>query len=322
MDEGECGKIVELCDKENGEYWKYVWPIITTLDHFKGLYGYLKQRDMVPDFLAHGDMALVRKVIVETGLLETSELGECGSMYGAIALSLKNDRHDRAASLFEAASGRPHWKDKFFWFVERFFLRYPPEKDSMPLKRFLTLRRQEFNEKHPVIYETFCRGLVGMLRWKLDNPAPQKLLIDLVGQPSLLTPAAFAGGFFCVADDTGRANLIKYGYKEAIEEGLKEEYEFGGRRLWAVMVEQFPIQFSGEYPDTDEARTAVLKDFKPIKQDLEEQWTVNNAANPQAKLRMQQLAKFLDELGINVVPTVLWVIIAEYVTVPTLLDTE
>ena len=27
------------------------------------------------------------------------------------------------------------------------------------------------------------------------------------------------------ADDTFRANFIKYGYKEAIEEGLKEEYE-------------------------------------------------------------------------------------------------
>ena len=26
------------------------------------------------------------------------------------------------------------------------------------------------------------------------------------------------------ANDTDRANFIKYGYKEAIEEGLKEEY--------------------------------------------------------------------------------------------------
>ena len=28
-----------------------------------------------------------------------------------------------------------------------------------------------------------------------------------------------------LADDTDRANFIKYGYKEAIEEGLKEEYQ-------------------------------------------------------------------------------------------------
>ena len=52
----------------------------------------------------------------------------------------------------------------------------------------------------------------------------QKLLIDLVGQLSLLAPAAVAWGFLYTADDTSQANLIKYGYKEAIEEGLKEEY--------------------------------------------------------------------------------------------------
>ena len=65
----------------------------------------------------------------------------------------------------------------------------------------------------------------------------------------------------------------------------------------------------------------ALKDFKPTKQDLEEQWIVNNAQNPQAKLRMKQLAEYLNGLDINF-PTVLWVIVAEYATVPTWLDTE
>ena len=87
------------------------------------------------------------------------------------------------------------------------------------------------------------------------------------------------------------------------------------------MVSTFPNQFSGEYPGTDEARSIALKDFKPTKQDREEAWIVNNAQNPQTKLRMRQLAKYLNDLGINV-PTVLWVIVAEYATVPTLLDTE
>ena len=113
--------------------------------------------------------------------------------------------------------------------------------------------------------------------WQLDDPAPQKLLIDLVGQPYLLTPTACAGGFLLYSDDTSRANFIEYGYKEAIEEGLKEKYEWGGRRLWAVMVSKYPNQFSGEYPDTDPARACALKNFKPTKQDREEEWAKKNA---------------------------------------------
>ena len=80
-------------------------------------------------------------------------------------------------------------------FVVGFFKRYPPEKNSMPLKRFLTLYGEELSKKHPAIFETICGELVWRLRGQLDNPASQKLLIDLVGQPSLLTPVAFAEGF-------------------------------------------------------------------------------------------------------------------------------
>ena len=45
-----------------------------------------------------------------------------------------------------------------------FFARYPPEKDSMPLKRFLTLHGEEFSKKHPAIFKTICEELVGRLR--------------------------------------------------------------------------------------------------------------------------------------------------------------
>ena len=86
------------------------------------------------------------------------------------------------------------------------------------------------------------------------------------------------------------------------------------------MVRTFPDQFSGEYPSTDGARNIALKNL-PTKQDLEEAWIVNNAQNPQTKLRARQLAEYLNDLGINF-PTVLWDIVAEYLTVPTWLDIE
>ena len=66
----ELGK--EMSDEE---LLKCLCQVVTNLDHFKGLYGYLKQRKMVPGFLAHGEMVLVRKVIVETDLLETDDFG-------------------------------------------------------------------------------------------------------------------------------------------------------------------------------------------------------------------------------------------------------
>ena len=91
-----------------------------------------------------------------------------------------------------------------------------------------------------------------------------------------------------------RANFIKCGYKEAIEEGLKEEYLYGGRYLWKVMMEQFPNQFSGAYPSTDEARTAALKDFKPTKQDLEEAWAKENAP-----ILLKQLETLVTELPLS-----------------------
>ena len=72
---------------------------------------------------------------------------------------LSQDRHDRVAGLFEAAQGRPAWKDKFDWFVHGFFVRYTPEKDSMPLKRFFTIYGEEFGKKHPAIFKTICQRI-------------------------------------------------------------------------------------------------------------------------------------------------------------------
>ena len=48
-------------DMSDEELLKCLCQVVTTLDQFKGLYGYLRERKMVPGFLAHGDMVVVRK---------------------------------------------------------------------------------------------------------------------------------------------------------------------------------------------------------------------------------------------------------------------
>ena len=76
ISKGQYKEIAELGKDMNGEeLLKCLCQVVTSLDHFKGLYEYLKQRDMVPGFLAHGDMVLVKEVIVETDLLETEYNG-------------------------------------------------------------------------------------------------------------------------------------------------------------------------------------------------------------------------------------------------------
>ena len=83
------------------ELLKCLCQVVNTLDHFKGLYEYLKQRMMVSGFLAHGEVALVKKVIIETDLLETDEpTSYCNSIYDAIALSFKGNHHERVCRSF------------------------------------------------------------------------------------------------------------------------------------------------------------------------------------------------------------------------------
>ena len=64
----------------------------------------------------------------------------------------------------------------------------------MPLKRFLTFRGENSAKSIPPFSKLFARISVD-LESQLDNPTSQKLLIGLVGQPSLLTPVAYVGGF-------------------------------------------------------------------------------------------------------------------------------
>ena len=73
------------------------------------------------------------------------------------------------------------------------------------------------------------------------------------------------------------------------------------------MVSEFPSQFSGEYPSTDEERRNALKNFKPTKRDREEAWITENAPKLRAKFE-NIVPGFSDKL--------LWSLVLEYATPP------
>ena len=75
INKGQYKEIAELGEKMGKEaLLKCLCQVVTSPDQFKGLYEYLRQRKMVPDFLAHGDMVLVREVIIETSFLKLMAL--------------------------------------------------------------------------------------------------------------------------------------------------------------------------------------------------------------------------------------------------------
>ena len=95
----------------------------------------------------------------------------------------------------------------------------------MPLKRLLTLHGKEFSKKHPATFEIICQEISEEVEMSAWQPSLAEV-VDWLGWTTLSVNAGcICQGIFGATTDTNRANFIKYGYKEAIEEGLKGEYE-------------------------------------------------------------------------------------------------
>lgn len=312
---------------KEADFFKYLCPMITTLDHCKSLFAYLKRCDMFADFFAYGNMELAKKVIAEFKDGSNYHIS-CDHTIKAIIVTLNEDQHDRVIDFLKAVQERCIGEDEkreqlwertlFEGFVRKFFNQLVPQKNSTPLKRFLTLRREELNTQHPIIFETICQELVSYLKYSFDDPNAKKLLIDFIGQPSLLTPKTFAKGFLPsipdfdsddsdAYDDEGahvgdghdytaeyeyyfnsddsdtdcydvpfRVKFIIYGWREAVEEALKGDYQGSSRWLWRQIIETFPEAFPEKFPPSNETLAIVSKKFK-TKQEIEKEWAEDHA---------------------------------------------
>lgn len=295
-------KSTEKTEKDKLPMWFCL--LITTLEQYKGQRGDLIGRGTFPTFLVYGDMAVARGAIVEFAKGSNYHVKE-KSIQDAIILSFKDKQYGRAIDLMKAIdmrhAGSTRWVGRF---MNGLFRRLVPEKNSVSLKRFLTLSGEKFKEKHPILFKVFCQTLVSRLRTRsYRNPNAKKLLLDLVGQPSLLTPEAFVGGFlFAHMKGTYTLNFIAFNWAEAIEEGLKEIYP-GSIDLWSAVMAKFPNKYPTKYPPEAEVLAAVLKNFK-TKEDLQEAWTKANVPNIWLKL---------EELAIQLrIPKVMMMLVTEY----------
>ena len=274
MERGAYGEVIELGKNMNHDtYLNHICPIMTTIEDYKGFLEHLKHREILPDFLAHGNMTLVRKAIVEYNVYGSEYYLTEPYIHEAINLSLKEDRHDRATALFEAAKERSAKEDKrrrhagkateFEAFMHNFFVNLAPKKDSIPLKRFLTLHGRELNRTYPDISELFCQKLVSYLSIRLDaHSSSKKLLSNLIKQPSILTTTAFITGFSGYPHKTLLTNFTTYAWRGAAEEGLRGKYS-ESKHFWIAISKKCPRRISGTYPPPDSERELVMGGLKP-----------------------------------------------------------
>jgi hypothetical protein len=321
----------QLSSKEriSTEKDKLLWQIcerVKTSDDYDGERVNLMRHRLLPEFLVYGkDEVVVKEVF------RVSPFGpyiDDKNILKALHLSLQNDRHARFVFLLESTRERCTKEDirrgtqahflSSELFMDEFFKDFSLSSDGMPIKRLLTLHGHAFRTRYPEAFELFCESLICRLRGRFKQDLRmKKMLIDFVGQPSLLTETIFVRtflGYYSMFYDSGRRDFIKHGWREAIEEGLKEEYLSGGKKLWRVITKMFPGQFPKDYPPSPAVLKTALEKFRS-KQEIEEEWVKMNVLPFQRTLLVK-----LDESVGTILPKVLMKIVVEYGTGCTWID--
>jgi hypothetical protein len=282
----------------------------TNVKCYKELIMYLKKNGILVNFLINAKIAIVEEVMAEVEGENSDYLVSHSYVVEALTLSLYDTLHDRAIDLFIAIQMRYAEEDEsrisggnipvFEHFMDEFMAYFLGGENIMSLKRFLTFQSEKLAQAHPILLETFCLSLVYRLRSRLDIPEMEKLLVDLIGQPALLPTISFAKAFldYNNNDPTIRVNFLEYGWREAIELGLKGGYAFGGESLWEAMRVVFSGQLSPQYPPSNGTLEAILGRF-PTKRELEERWRRANA--PRIVRHVGEFVPELPTLPLNIV---------------------
>lgn len=291
------------------EFLLHIHPGMTTFEHFVDRVEHLETHKMIPNFLIHSNPDLVKEAIVTFKEYGAKYFVNRDDIFKALILSLDRDLHERVVDLLKAVKKRHaalHAEDTrrglttpLESFIDAFFDDLVPEENGASLKRFLTVYKATTRKTYPVVFHVFCQRLVHRLKCNRGDPNSKKMLVDFVGQPSLLTPQDFVEGFLSGYRESVLADFLEYDWKEAIETVMNGEVH--GRRdiLWTVILRKFPREFPEGCISSPRALEVVLIRFK-TKQVLEEEWTKNNKV------------KF-DKLFPDLLLSDLWNIVSEYI---------
>ena len=76
-----------------------VYPLVTTLKHYNGLFWYFENYGMLAGFLVYGKMTLVKRVIVEIKGNYCGKYIPICHVEEAIIVSINENKHERAIGL-------------------------------------------------------------------------------------------------------------------------------------------------------------------------------------------------------------------------------
>ena len=181
VSKGRYGEIVELGNSmEKDVLAKHLYPLMTTTEHCKYLNGYLDSRGMLPSFLTLGETAIIRKAILEFENTDSDYHISHDHICDAVALSIKEHRDNHAINLLRTEREGYATADEqrkltgktpqFEVLLSDFSERLIKNGDTAPLKRFLTICKEELDEGWPNIFEIICQGMIFHLVARLGLP--------------------------------------------------------------------------------------------------------------------------------------------------------
>ena len=243
----------------------------TTLEWFKTQYKELRDGNLLPKFLARGNMKLVGRVITEFREFDSDCPIKEDHIHDAIILALNEDRHEHAINIMGAVNGKYGKESVMGLFLFYLFKKLAPEERNAPLKHFLAKNKEAFKEKLPTVFKLFHRQLIEYLSWKSENPESIKLLHGLTRQPGLLTEEDLGMGVFSHFSDVNESNVSTFftvGWKEAVATGLDDGVI--SQELCQFAVKKYQLD-----PSSSKAREEFLQRFQ-TKREMEKEHAKKN----------------------------------------------
>ena len=163
---------------DEGEFLTQACPVVTTFEHFDGLFQCLGPRGALGHILKHVGMEFLRRVILESEHAKFEyTISTC--IHDLVIPTLEEQRYDRAIDILKAVQeryaegdGRPERMGevpKFRLFMDEFIKRLLQNGDGTSVKKFFNLHGKNIWSRCQDIFGVFYQSTAQHLRDRNDR---------------------------------------------------------------------------------------------------------------------------------------------------------